>query len=282
MTSADQATRQTVAANLRFSQRSLADFQICMRRFQLRYLDHLVWPAPFSEADHELEELIELGQNFHQAVHQHLLGIDPEELIAGNPDDRLVPLWEIFEKHALPQLPPGTYWPESNLSVPVSNSWLVARLDLLVISESGQAIIFDWKTGRPPDRNDLAQHMQTRVYPFVLAGAGHTYSNNQPLDPDKISMKYWYAQSPEKFIEFPYSQAMHARNQVDTQALINEIMAMPAESFKKTDDFEVCRRCNYRSYCNRDVEAVPAIDLVDEEVDFIMEEAEAYEIEEDI
>jgi CRISPR/Cas system-associated exonuclease Cas4 (RecB family) len=267
---------------LRFSQRSLADFLICRRRFQLRYLDRLIWPAPFSQADQELEALMELGQNFHQAVHQVLVGVDPAELIAGNTDGRLATWWQDFETHVLPRLPDGERWPEANLSVPMGDAWLVARLDLLTVSPSGEATIFDWKTGQPPERDELARHMQTRVYPFVLAEAGHSYHHDQPIPPDRIKMAYWFAQSPEHLIELPYSQTTHERNRLELQALIDEIVSLPADGFPKVADLTPCRRCNYRAYCGREVEPAPAIELVDEEVDWVMEEAAAYEIEEDL
>ncbi|MFQ5858432.1 MAG: PD-(D/E)XK nuclease family protein [Anaerolineae bacterium] len=269
-------------STFRFSQRSLADYLICPRRFKLRYVDRLIWPAPFSQADQELEALMELGRDFHQAVHQQLVDVDPAELIAGNPDSRLGTWWEAFETHVLPRLPEGEPWPEAVLSVPMGDSWLVARFDLLIVSPSGEATILDWKTGRLPDRGELVRHMQTLVYPFVLAEAGACYNHDRPIRPDCITMAYWYAQAPERFVEFPYSGAAHERNQWELQTLIDEIVGLPADGFPKVDGFGPCRRCNYRAYCGRDVQPAPAIELVDEEVDFLMELAAPYEIEEDL
>ncbi len=269
-------------SNLRFSQRSLADFLICPRRFKLRYVDRLIWPAPFSEADAELEALMVLGRDFHQAVHQMCVGVDPAELIAGNPDSQLATWWEAFETHALPRLPAGERSPEAALSVPMGGSWLVARFDLLIVSPSGEATILDWKTGRLPAHGELARHMQTRVYPFVLAEAGASYNHDQPIPPDQITMLYWYAQAPERFVEFPYSEEAHAQNRRELQALIDKIVGLPADGFPKVENVGPCRRCNYRAYCGRDVEPAPAIELVDEEVDFLMELAAPYETEENL
>ncbi|MFQ5594900.1 MAG: PD-(D/E)XK nuclease family protein [Anaerolineae bacterium] len=268
--------------NLRFSQRSLADFLICRRRFKLRYVERLVWPAPFSQADDELETLMELGRDFHQAVHQKFVSVEPAELIAGNPDSRLQAWWGAFANHALPRLPAGVRWPEATLSVPMGDSWLVARFDLLIVSPSDAATIFDWKTGQLPARNELARHMQTCVYPFVLAEAGASYNHDQPILPDRISMMYWYAQAPERFVEFPYSVEAHERSRQELQALIDEIVGLPEDGFPRVEDYGPCRRCNYRAYCGRDVEPAPAIELVDEEVEFLMELATPYEVEEDL
>ncbi len=273
---------QSPIPNLRFSQRSLADYLVCKRRFRLRYIDRLVWPAPFSQADQELEALMELGRDFHQAVHQRFVGVDPDELIAGNPDGRLATWWKAFETHALPHLPEGECWPEAVLSVPMGASWLVARFDLLIVSPSGHATIVDWKTGRLPDTSDLEQQMQTRVYPFVLAEAGTSFNHNQPIPPERITMAYWYARSPADLVEFPYSAEAHERNRQALRSLIDEILRLPADGFSKVADFGPCRRCNYRAYCGRDVEPAPAMDLVDEEIDFLRESAMPYEIEEDV
>lgn len=273
---------QSPISNLRFSQRSLADYLICKRRFRLRYIDRLSWPAPFSQADEELEALMELGRDFHQAVHQKFVNVEPAELIAGNPDRRLAAWWGAFANHALPQLPNGERWPEAALTVPMGDSWLVARFDLLIVSSAGEATIFDWKTGQVPARDELARHMQTRVYPFVLAEAGASYNHHQPIPPDRITMAYWHAQAPERFVEFPYSLEAHERSRQDLQALIDEIVALPADSFTKVGDLGPCRRCNYRAYCGRDVEPAPAVELVDEAVDFLMELVASYEVEENL
>lgn len=266
----------------RFSQRSLGDFLICRRRFQLRYVEQVPWPAPFSQADPELEALMELGQTFHQAAHQYFVGVDPTELIGGHPDPRLKDWWQAFERHVLPRLPEGERWPEASLSIPVHGSWLTARFDLLVVAPSGQATLFDWKTGHVPQRDVLARDMQTRVYPFVLAESGRLEEIGHAIRPDDIAMVYWFAQEPTQLIRFPYSAAAHADNRREFNALIAEITRLEADQFPKVDDLNPCRRCNYRAYCERDVAPAPPAEFVDEEVDFIRESAAPYELEHDI
>ncbi len=63
-----------------FTQNNLQDFVDCPRRFQLKYLLKMAWPAPISEPIEENDHLIQLGSQFHQMVHQFFLGI-PEEKI---------------------------------------------------------------------------------------------------------------------------------------------------------------------------------------------------------
>lgn len=266
----------------RFSQRSLGDFLVCRRRFQLRYVEQVPWPAPFSQADPELEALMELGQAFHQAIHQHFVGLDPTGLISGHADPRMKDWWQAFERHALPRLPEGQRWPEATLSIPVDSAWLSARFDLLVVEPSGGATVFDWKTGHMPNRDVLARDMQTRVYPFVLAESGHLEEIGHDIRPDDITMAYWYAQEPTQLIKLPYSAAAHDHNRQEFHALIAEIMRLDAHQFPKVEDVSPCRRCNYRAYCERYVEPAPPAEFVDEEVDFIRDSAAPYELEHDI
>ncbi|HZU87116.1 MAG TPA: PD-(D/E)XK nuclease family protein, partial [Anaerolineaceae bacterium] len=57
-----------------FSQNNLQDYVDCARRFELRHLLRLEWPALQSEPVLERERLMILGQRFHQMVQQHLSG----------------------------------------------------------------------------------------------------------------------------------------------------------------------------------------------------------------
>jgi len=63
-----------------FSQGSLQDFVDCRRRFQLRYLKRLAWPALETEPALEAERYLQQGALFHRMVQQHLLGVPAERL----------------------------------------------------------------------------------------------------------------------------------------------------------------------------------------------------------
>ncbi len=72
-----------------FSQSSLQDYVDCPRRFQLRYIEHLAWPAIETEPLLENERRLREGQQlFHRMVQQHLIGLPVEKLtrMAGTPD----------------------------------------------------------------------------------------------------------------------------------------------------------------------------------------------------
>jgi len=63
-----------------FSQQNLQDYLDCPRRFYLRYVEQLDWPAVESEPVLEQEHLAALGNQFHLLVQQTLSGV-PAEVI---------------------------------------------------------------------------------------------------------------------------------------------------------------------------------------------------------
>ncbi|MCB0227345.1 MAG: PD-(D/E)XK nuclease family protein, partial [Anaerolineae bacterium] len=81
-----------------FSQSSLHDFETCPRRFKLRYLDRLRWPAVEAEPIVEAERLARLGQDFHRLVQQHLIGLEVETLTAylTSAEDELRTWWQRY------------------------------------------------------------------------------------------------------------------------------------------------------------------------------------------
>ena len=67
-------------ADFVFSQSSLQDYVDCQRRFELRYLQRLRYPAPEVDDMLEFEQKMEQGERFHKLVHQHQLGISSDLL----------------------------------------------------------------------------------------------------------------------------------------------------------------------------------------------------------
>jgi len=65
-----------------FNQAILQDAVECRRRFQLRYLLELAWPAPVAEPAEEYEAHARAGEAFHRLIHQHQLGLPVERLTA--------------------------------------------------------------------------------------------------------------------------------------------------------------------------------------------------------
>lgn len=240
-----------------FSQSSLQDYADCARRFELKYLLKQRWPAPEVDDLLEYERRTAQGQQFHQLVHQHQVGIPPEKLMR-QIEDAAVRRW--FESYLR-----GGFkgQPEVTLSVPLGNHWLLAKFDLLAIEPGGRALIVDWKTvqaGPLPTAAQLLKRWQTIVYRFVLARA-------KSIPPEQIEMRYWYAAHDGATVSLPYDSAQMQADEANLLRVLREIETRP--DFPFTPDERRCRFCVYRSLNNRGVEAGPLAewDEVDEDID---------------
>lgn len=251
--------------NFAFSQSSLQDYEQCPRRFKLRYLEQLRWPAIESEPVAEAERLARLGADFHRLVHQHLIGLNEQlltdSLSATEPDLRR--WWSSYLSHRPPQLAEAVaLYPELKLSASLRGYLLLARFDVLVQLADGAFLIIDWKTThRQPTRESLARRMQTRVYPWLLAQAGAALNNGAPIEPKNISMLYWYPEFPAEPERFSYSEILFQNNTSTLNELIFRIEhAVQADDFPLTDDLQRCRYCVYRSLCERGSVAGPLLE----------------------
>ena len=242
-----------------FSQASLQDYRDCPRRFQLRHIQKLRWPAPQVEPIRENETALRRGERFHRLAQQALVGVPLERLeraAAADPDPDLAGWWARFQA-LLPSLQRGKLSAEVLLAAPLGGHRLLAKFDLVqILPETGKALIYDWKTSpRPPKRATLAGRMQTRVYPYLLARAGAALNGRQPIRSDQIEMVYWFAAVPERVERFSYTNQRQAEDEGDLTDLIAQISSLPAGGFPKTDEERACRFCVYRSLCERGSQA---------------------------
>lgn len=284
--------------DFQFSQNNLQDYLDCPRRFDLRYLQRLEWPAPLSEPVLEQERLMTLGHRFHQMVHQHILNIPVEALTRTAADSDLSRWWHSYlAANPLEGLPPN-HCPEYALTAPLAldpaagrepiQFRLVAKYDLLAIGpvpNGTRAVIIDWKTSRkrPPD-GYLQRRLQSRVYPFLLVEAGAHLNNHSPILPEQIEMIYWFPAETEKPFRINYDKNAYQEDAKFLKSLLAEISSRKEDKFPLTDDEKHCRFCNFRSYCDRGVEAGSLSDLEDEtslelDSDFDIDFSEIGEIE---
>jgi CRISPR/Cas system-associated exonuclease Cas4 (RecB family) len=239
-----------------FSQSSLQDYADCPRRFQLRYLDQLIYPAAETEPALENERHQQEGQHFHRLAQQYLLGIPTEKLapLANTPNLRR--WWENFiNAEALTGLRdlPGLY-AEVTLSAPLGEFRLVAKYDLIAVTEDKKFVIYDWKTYRKRPRNEwLSARWQTRVYRALLVIAGTQLNGGKPIVPERGEMVYWFSNFPDEPARFPYNETQYKRDWDALVRLTEEIQS--ASSFPLTDDRQKCAYCPYRSYCDRGIQA---------------------------
>jgi len=271
----------TLPHRFQFSQASLQDYVDCPRRFQLRYVLHLAWPALEAEPPLEHERRLLLGAAFHHLVHQNLLGLSPERLASMVADPDLARWWRSYLTAPPADLPASRY-PEVSLSAPVGGYRLVAKYDLVAVEPERQAVIVDWKTWRGrPRREWLAERLQTRVYPYLLLQAGSQFNGGRPLRAEQVEMVYWFADSAG-VERFPYDAARHEADAAYLSSLIGEIAA--CRDWLPTAQERRCRYCPYRSLCRRGVRAGPLDEIdggpeVAEALDFDLDLEQIAEIE---
>ncbi|MBI5297022.1 MAG: PD-(D/E)XK nuclease family protein [Chloroflexi bacterium] len=239
------------------SQSSLQDYADCPRRFQLRYLEQLQYPAVESEPALENEKHQQEGETFHRLVQQHLIGIPAEQVGRLATSANLSRWWENYLQADLP-LDGYTTYPEVTLSAPLGAFRLVAKYDLIAV-KAGRALIYDWKTYRKRPKNEwLAPRWQTRVYRALLGKAGSHLNGGQPFGPEQISMTYWFAEFPAEPAILPYNAGQFQRDWDALVKLAGEIAT--TASFPLTEERQRCGYCPYRGYCDRGVRAGDAGD----------------------
>jgi CRISPR/Cas system-associated exonuclease Cas4 (RecB family) len=237
------------------SQSSLQDYVDCAKRFQLRHVERLSYPAIESEPTLENEKHQQEGAYFHRMVQQYLVGVPAEQITKIANTVNLQRWWENFiassDFRSLRDF--GSLYPEATLSAPLGNFRLLAKYDLISIQEN-KVTIFDWKTYRKRPRDEwLSARMQTRVYRALLINAGAHFNNGTPFAPEQIEMIYWFADFPNEPARFTYTSAQYKRDWDTLIKLADEIHA--ASSYPLTDDRTKCIYCPYRSYCDRGVRA---------------------------
>jgi len=235
------------------SQSSLQDYIDCARRFQLRYLDRLSYPAIESEPTLENEKHQQEGEFFHRLVQQYLIGIPAEQVAKLANTVNLQRWWENYQRDFRSLEDFGSLYPEATLSAPLGKYRLLAKYDLIAINQN-KIVIYDWKTYRKRPRNEwLSARMQTRVYRALLIHAGAHLNNGQQFEPEQIEMIYWFSDFPNEPAQFAYTSAQYKRDWDTLTKLADEIAN--ASSYPLTDDRTKCMFCAYRSYCERGVRA---------------------------
>ena len=254
-----------------FSQSSLQDYVDCQRRFQLRHIHHLAWPAVEAEPYIENERRMDQGAQFHKIVRQFLVGIPEVEIAHTINADEMMQLWwgnllaSIKTGNLKSILDPGNqHFEEITLSVPIDRFRLIAKYDIVVIHPDGKVTIFDWKTSQNHPRHKwLADRLQTHVYPYVLVGALPGFISGNEIDPTQVEMTYWFTNQPEQPERFRYSQHDY---QEDSRFLTNLVITIDQKSepvFPLTPDVRRCLFCTYRSLCNRGVRPGDLLQLED-------------------
>ena len=247
-------------ASFQFSQGSLQDYVDCRRRFQLRYVRRLRWPAIEVAPPLESERHLQQGAAFHRLIHRHLIGLPLKPLSEGVTDPDLRRWWRNYLESGPADLPAQRY-PELGLSAPLGNFRLVAQYDLVAVDVGERTVIVDWKTNRKrPGRASLSERLQTHVYPYLLVRSGSFLNEGEAIRPEQVSMVYWFANFPARPERFRYDDDQFRADHGHLTELIAEIERVFGEEghgdlLPRTKDEARCRYCRYRSLCERGVEA---------------------------
>ena len=247
-----------------FTQNNLQDFLDCPRRFQLRHLLKMSWPAPVSEPIEENDRLILLGTQFHKMVHQYFLGIPEDKITRCIQDVDLNDWWQAFRQNP-PQGITGKLRPEIEISTPFEGYRLAAKIDLLAVEKGERALIIDWKTThRLPRQAFLQDRVQSMVYPYLVIITGTILNDYQPFDPGQVSMIYWFPAYPDQAVTLRFDQAWVEKTRLFLINLVKEISRMDREIFPLTVDEKKCQFCRFRSLCERGTVAGSLIDETDD------------------
>jgi len=244
-----------------FNQGNLQDYMDCQRRFQLRHVLHQAWPAVEVEPFLEFEHISELGSRFHKIVRQHLSGVPDSSIdLSVTEDEVLQDWWENYKQSINNgilkqiQLDGNKRFVEQILTIPLGNFRLIAKYDLLLFHPDGKIFIIDWKTSKKRSKQKwLENRLQTHVYPFVFSLAAASINDNNPIDPGKIEMLYWFSNQPDEPERFSYSNAAFKADAGYLSNLITEISQKTETDFQLTFDEKHCLFCTYRSLCDRGV-----------------------------
>ena len=235
-----------------FTQSNLQDYLDCPRRFELRYILRQDWPALQTEPELEQEKHMRRGRQFHQLVHQLLVGLPTEQLSEQIDDEDLQRWWDNFLKSSPLDSLPNKRLAEFSLSAPFASFRLLAKYDILAVDPGKRAVIVDWKTSlRRPGKHTLQERMQTHLYPFLLVEAGARLNGGNPILPEQVEMIYWFPEEPDNPEHFNYSTSQYLDECTNLEGLIAEIKGHTQGSFMLTLSEKLCEYCIYRSLCDR-------------------------------
>lgn len=246
----------------RLSQGQLNLLQTCPRKFQQIYLEKLATPIT-----PEQQEKISWGNQFHLLMQQRELGLPIETLLAEDLDlkqcyEAFIPVApEIFNPQSHQQVFRES---EHRRTLNFQGHLLTVVYDLLIL-ETQQAKIFDWKTyPKPPNQYGLEQNWQTLLYPFVLA-------ETSDYLPEQISMTYWFVQSrtensnhpqPQK-LKFIYSNTQHQKIKTQLTQLLENLRFWTKRYQETGENFpqipepaHQCESCQFSFRCQRQAEDV--------------------------
>jgi hypothetical protein len=260
-----------------FSANNLQDFLDCPRRFELKYILKQNWPGVISLPVQEMEYKIQIGSSFHKVAHQYLSGIPAADLNKSIDDSDVKNWFATYLEFIGPYLN-HLYFSEFAVTTPFGGSHLIAVFDFISFQNNKNIFIGDWKTtSHRPKKEVYSQSIQSVLYSFIaFETRSHIFPGSDHLNQEDFSLKYFFPAFPEETITLEFNSSTLATNQAILLGLIREISNKEPGSFEKTTNEKRCAYCQYRSLCERGIQAgkldneevKPEIDTVLENLDF--------------
>lgn len=256
-----------------FSQHSLGTYLRCARRFLLKYVERQPWPVPERDEPRVYAEHLARGRTLHQWIERERLGLDMQPIVEACEDPDLRRWWQAYRGFDWEALPTGVRAAELESVAALGDYRLYARYDYLALDPGGPAVVVDWKTlDSVPSLTTLRTRVQTRVYLYTLVVLGAVLAGGVPVEPERASMWYWFANDPQALTTVDYSAAAYRQDERFLHELVARITRSSREDFVRTDNLELCASCNYRTLCERDVQPSSTTNAwLDEDIDFDLE-----------
>ncbi len=216
-----------------FTQSSIKDYLNCNYKYKLKHIEGIYW---FQD---EFQNSFDLGSDFHTIAERYFLKLNNSYV-----DDSLMKEWLNELEKTFPLDNKNKYLPEFDIRYDELDLKLMARYDLIILSEE-KIEILDWKTNQKLITNK-DNDIQTKVYMFLLANAlelfpEHNYSLSH------ISMTYWQPNFPDNKITINYSFEKHLEYKEYFNKLFEDIKK---SSFHKNPKH--CHICEFNSFCKED------------------------------
>lgn len=248
---------------LRLSQGHLNLLAFCPRKFQHTYLEQLTTPT-----NPEQEKYQTMGKRFHLLMQQQEMGLPIHSFLQA--DTQIQSWMTAFTKFAPEILTLTTNQQQFRASeyyrtLKFADYLLTVIYDLL-IAEQEKAQIIDWKTyPKPPTKNRLIKHWQTRLYLYILV-------ETSDYLPENISMNYWFFEDKDKpkNIQIEYDDKKHQQTEKQLKELLNQFTNW-LENYQKGEPFpqveeskQRCQKCEFVQRCDR-LQQLPFSDGDDED-----------------
>ncbi len=245
-----------LADNFVFSSNNLQDYLDCPRRFELKYLLKQSWPAVSSQPILEMEQRILQGNRFHLLAQQYLSGMAGSILKKAIDDPQLETWFDRFQVHIDPYLN-YHFFCEFSVVMPFDRFRLIAVFDFIAMIDTEKIWIADWKTSsKLPKRENFLQHIQSILYPFFAYEVRSSiFPQASQFIHNDLSMEYWFPEFPDNTISFDHSGETHTKSRELLVNLIAEISNKEPGDFNKTSNEKRCMYCQYRSLCERGIQA---------------------------